>query len=117
MPLNPQGFSGIEAHNAFNVAVSFVTNTNWQNYSGEAAMSHLVQMLGLTVQNFLSAATGIALAFAFIRGFARREAAGVGNEEEVSAERALRPGAAGLEGSDAHPIAGSATTSNAIGPA
>ena len=79
LPLNPQEFAGIDAHNAFNVAVSFVTNTNWQNYSGEATMSHLVQMLGLTVQNFLSAATGIALAFALIRGFARREAAGIGN--------------------------------------
>ena len=79
LPLNPQGFAGVDPHNAFNVAVSFVTNTDWQNYSGEATMSHLVQMLGLTVQNFLSAATGIALAFAFIRGFARREAAGLGN--------------------------------------
>ncbi len=79
LPLNPAGFAAVEPHNAFNVAVSFVTNTNWQNYSGETTMSHLVQMLGLTVQNFLSAATGIALAFALIRGFARREAAGLGN--------------------------------------
>ena len=79
LPLNPQGFPGVDPHNAFNIAVSFVTNTNWQNYSGETTMSHLVQMLGLTVQNFLSAATGIALAFALIRGFARREAAGLGN--------------------------------------
>jgi K+-transporting ATPase ATPase A chain len=79
LPLNPQGFAGTSPHLAFNTAVSFVTNTNWQSYSGESTMSHLVQMLGLTVQNFLSAATGIALAFALIRGFARREAAGIGN--------------------------------------
>ena len=85
LPLNPQGFAGLEPHLAFNTAVSFVTNTNWQSYSGEATMSHLTQMLGLTVQNFLSAATGIALAFALIRGFARRPAVdgaptpGIGN--------------------------------------
>ncbi len=79
LPLNPQGFAGVETLLAFNTAVSFVTNTNWQNYAGEATLSHLSQMLGLTVQNFLSAATGIAVAFAFIRGFARREAAGIGN--------------------------------------
>ncbi len=72
LPLNPQGFGGVETLLAFNTAVSFVTNTNWQNYGGETAMSHLSQMLGLTVQNFLSAATGLAIAFAFIRGFARR---------------------------------------------
>ncbi len=79
LPLNPQGFASVETLLAFNTAVSFVTNTNWQNYGGEATMSYLSQMLGLTVQNFLSAATGIAVAFAFIRGFARREAAGIGN--------------------------------------
>jgi potassium-transporting ATPase potassium-binding subunit len=79
LPLNPQGFAGVTPHLAFNTAVSFVTNTNWQSYSGETTMSHLVQMAGLTVQNFLSAATGIALAFALIRGFARREATGIGN--------------------------------------
>ena len=79
LPLNPQGFAGVTPHLAFNTAVSFVTNTNWQSYSGESTMSHLVQMAGFTVQNFLSAATGIALAFALIRGFARREAAGIGN--------------------------------------
>ena len=64
---------------AFNTAVSFTTNTNWQWYSGEAALSNLSQMLGLTIHNFLSAATGIALAFAFFRGFARREAGSIGN--------------------------------------
>ncbi len=79
LPLNPQGFGGVETLLAFNTAVSFVTNTNWQNYGGESTLSHLSQMLGLTVQNFLSAATGIAIAFAFIRGFARRQVAGIGN--------------------------------------
>ena len=79
LPLNPQGFSGVENLLAFNTAVSFVTNTNWQNYGGESTLSHLSQMLGLTVQNFLSAATGIAVAFALIRGFARRQASGIGN--------------------------------------
>lgn len=69
LPLNPQGFDGIPPFLAFNTAISFVTNTNWQAYSGEAAMSHLSQMAGLAVQNFLSAATGIALAFAVIRAF------------------------------------------------
>ena len=79
LPLNPQGFSGVETLLALNTAVSFVTNTNWQNYGGETTLSHLSQMLGLTVQNFLSAATGIAAAFALIRGFARRQAGGIGN--------------------------------------
>jgi len=78
LPLNPQGFGGVAPDLAMNTAVSFVTNTNWQSYGGETTMSHLTQMLGLTVQNFLSAATGIALAFALIRGFARRESAGIG---------------------------------------
>lgn len=79
LPLNPQGFAGLEPHLAFNTAVSFTTNTNWQSYSGEATMSHLSQMVGLTFHNFASAATGIALAFALFRGFARREATGIGN--------------------------------------
>lgn len=79
LPGNPQGFAGIGADGAFNTAVSFTTNTNWQWYSGEATLSHLSQMLGLTIHNFLSAATGIAIAFALFRGFARREAKGVGN--------------------------------------
>ena len=64
LPLNPQGFAGVSPDSAFNTAVSFVTNTNWQGYAGESTMSHLTQMLALTVQNFLSAATGIAVAFA-----------------------------------------------------
>jgi K+-transporting ATPase ATPase A chain len=70
LPFNPQGLDGIPAWLAFNTAVSFVTNTNWQAYSGEVAMSHLSQMAGLTVQNFLSAATGIVLALALCRAFA-----------------------------------------------
>ena len=79
LPLNPQGFGAVKPMLALNTAVSFVTNTNWQNYAGEQTMSHLSQMLGLTTQNFLSASTGIAIAFAFIRGFARKQASGVGN--------------------------------------
>jgi K+-transporting ATPase ATPase A chain len=79
LPLNEPGYASVGADGAFNTAISFATNTNWQWYSGEAAMSNLSQMLALTVHNFTSAATGIALAFALFRGFARREAAGVGN--------------------------------------
>ena len=79
LPLNPQHFGAIAPDSALNSAVSFVTNTNWQGYSGESAMGNLVQMLGFTVQNFLSAATGIAVAFALIRGFARRDSATIGN--------------------------------------
>ncbi|MEQ1783836.1 MAG: potassium-transporting ATPase subunit KdpA, partial [Hyphomonadaceae bacterium] len=70
LPLNPQGFGPVPANVAMNTAVSFVTNTNWQAYGGESTMSHLTQMAGLTVQNFLSAAAGIAIAVAFARGFA-----------------------------------------------
>jgi len=79
LPLNPQGLPGVAPDLAFNTAVSFVTNTNWQSYVGETTMSYLTQMLGLAVQNFVSAATGIALAVALIRGFARRSAKGIGN--------------------------------------
>ena len=79
LPFNPQGFAGVSPDLALDTAISFVTNTNWQSYSGEATLSNLSQMIGCTVQNFLSAATGIAVAFALIRGFARREAAGIGN--------------------------------------
>ncbi|MFO1151652.1 MAG: potassium-transporting ATPase subunit KdpA [Alsobacter sp.] len=79
LPLNPQGFDGVPPDLAFNTAVSFVTNTNWQAYGGETTMSHFSQMAGLTVQNFLSAATGIGLALALVRGFARSSAATVGN--------------------------------------
>jgi K+-transporting ATPase ATPase A chain len=79
LPFNPQGFPAVSGHLAFNTAASFVSNTNWQSYVGEQTMSHLTQMAGLTVHNFVSAATGIALAVAFIRGFARRSARTVGN--------------------------------------
>jgi potassium-transporting ATPase potassium-binding subunit len=79
LPLNPQGFAAVPADLAFNTAVSFVTNTNWQNYAGEATMSHFSQMAGLTVHNFLSAATGMALAIAFTRAFTRSRIATLGN--------------------------------------
>lgn len=79
LPLNQRALAGIGADGAFNTAISFATNTNWQWYSGEAALSNLSQMLGLAIHNFLSAATGIAIAFALFRGFARRETAGIGN--------------------------------------
>ncbi len=79
LPFNPQGMAGTSPHLTFNTAVSFVTNTNWQSYGGETTLSYLTQMLGLTVHNFVSAATGIALAIALIRGFARRSARTVGN--------------------------------------
>src|SRR6478735_1563917 len=79
LPFNPAAMAGVPADLAFNTATSFVTNTNWQNYGGEGTMSYFVQMAGLTVQNFLSAATGIALAVALIRGFSRASARTVGN--------------------------------------
>ncbi|HVJ52553.1 MAG TPA: potassium-transporting ATPase subunit KdpA [Aliidongia sp.] len=79
LPLNPQGQSALAPDLALNTAVSFVTNTNWQFYSGETTMSYFTQMLGLTVHNFVSAATGVALAIALIRGFARRSAKTLGN--------------------------------------
>ena len=74
LPLNPQGFDAVPPDLAFNTSVSFITNTNWQNYGGETTISHLTQMLGLTVHNFLSAATGLAMAFALVRAFARSAA-------------------------------------------
>jgi K+-transporting ATPase ATPase A chain len=79
LPFNPQGQTGVEQSLAFNTSVSFVTNTNWQSYVPETTMSYLTQMAGLTVHNFVSGATGIALALALIRGFSRREAKTVGN--------------------------------------
>jgi K+-transporting ATPase ATPase A chain len=79
LPLNPQGLPGLSWHLALNTAVSFVANTNWQSYSGETTLSYFNQMAGLTVQNFLSAATGIAVVFALIRAFARRSASTLGN--------------------------------------
>lgn len=79
LPFNPQAMTAISPDSAFNTAISFVTNTNWQGYAGESTMSYLTQMLGLTVQNFLSAATGAAVVIALIRGFARHSAARIGN--------------------------------------
>jgi K+-transporting ATPase ATPase A chain len=79
LPFNPAGQSAVEEGLSFNTAISFITNTNWQNYGGESTMSYLVQMFGLTHQNFLSAATGIVLAMALIRGFTRHSARTVGN--------------------------------------
>ncbi len=79
LPLNPQGLAAVAPDSSFNTAVSFATNTNWQGYVGEATMSYLTQMLGLAVQNFLSAAAGIAVLIAVIRGFTRRQAAEIGN--------------------------------------
>ncbi|TPM25580.1 potassium-transporting ATPase subunit KdpA [Mesorhizobium sp. B2-3-4] len=79
LPYNPAGMSAVDPALAFNTAASFMTNTNWQNYGGESTMSYLVQMAGLTVQNFVSAATGIAIAIALIRGFARASGKSIGN--------------------------------------
>ena len=79
LPFNPKGFGGVAADLAFNTSLSFITNTNWQNYSGETTLSHLTQMLGLTVHNFVSAGSGLAMAFAFVRGFSRTESPTIGN--------------------------------------
>jgi K+-transporting ATPase ATPase A chain len=79
LPLNPAGFSAVSPDSSFNTAASFATNTNWQGYGGESTMSYLTQMLAMTVQNFLSAATGMAIVAALIRGFARRSATTIGN--------------------------------------
>ena len=79
LPFNPQGLPAVSPDSAFNTAISFVTNTNWQGYGGEATMSYLTQMLGLTVQNFLSAATGIVVVVALVRGFARHSTQAIGN--------------------------------------
>jgi K+-transporting ATPase ATPase A chain len=79
LPLNPQGMAAVTPDSAFNTAISFVTNTNWQGYGGETTMSYLTQMLALTVQNFLSAATGIVVVIALVRGFARHSAQAIGN--------------------------------------
>src|SRR5579863_10529952 len=79
LPLNPQAFANVSPDSSFNTALSFITNTNWQGYSGESTMSYLTQMAGLAVQNFMSAATGIVVAFALIRGLARHSSATIGN--------------------------------------
>jgi len=79
LPLNPQGFGAVTPDSAFNTAISFMANTNWQGYGGESTMGYLVQMLGLTVQNFLSAATGLVVVIALVRGFSRHSASAIGN--------------------------------------
>ena len=79
LPLNPQGFGGVAPDLAFNTAVSFTTNTNWQAYSGESTMSYFTQMAGLAYHNFVSAAVGISVAIAFIRGIAQKEKDTLGN--------------------------------------
>jgi potassium-transporting ATPase potassium-binding subunit len=79
LPLNPQHFAAVSPDSAMNTAISFASNTNWQGYAGESTMSYLTQMLGLAVQNFLSAATGIAVLVAVVRGFSRRSASGLGS--------------------------------------
>ncbi len=79
LPLNPQQLANVSPDSSFNTAISFVTNTNWQGYGGETTMSHLTQMLGLAVQNFVSAAAGIAVLIAMIRGFARGSSESIGN--------------------------------------
>ena len=79
LPINPQGMTAVSPDSSFNTAISFVTNTNWQGYGGESTMSHLTQMLALTVQNFFSAATGIAVVWALIRGFIAKSSGTVGN--------------------------------------
>ena len=79
LPLNPQAFGAVTPDSAFNTAISFMSNTNWQGYGGESTMSYLTQMLGLAVQNFLSAATGIVVVIALVRGFARHSAKAIGN--------------------------------------
>src|SRR5262249_47953526 len=79
LPFNPQGLAGVSPDLALNTSISFTTNTNWQNYGGESTLSYLVQMAGLTMHNFVSAATGIAVAIALTRGFARKSAQTVGN--------------------------------------
>ncbi len=79
LPLNPQDMGAVSADSAFNTAASFITNTNWQGYGGESTMSYLTQMFALAVQNFVSAATGMAVLVALVRGFVRKEAKGIGN--------------------------------------
>src|SRR5205823_816573 len=79
LPLNPQGMAAVTPDSSFNTAMSFATNTNWQGYGGESTMSYLTQMLGLNVQNFVSAATGMATVAAFIRGFSRVTTRDIGN--------------------------------------
>ena len=87
LPFNPQKLAGVSSHSSFNTAASFTTNTNWQGYGGEVTMSYLSQMAGLAYQNFVSAAVGMALAIAFIRGIARREKDALGPAAQLAAAR------------------------------
>ena len=87
LPGNPTGVGAVSPAVAFNTAVSFVTNTNWQSYSGESTMSHLTQMSGLAVQNFVSAAVGMAVAIALVRGLVRRRSVTIGNFSRVHIAR------------------------------
>jgi K+-transporting ATPase ATPase A chain len=105
LPFNPQKQPGVEQSLALNTSVSFITNTNWQSYVPETTMGYLVQMAGLTVHNFVSAATGIGMALALIRGFSRREAKAVGNfwvdltrATLYSADRSCRDTRSGMAG-------------------
>jgi len=84
LPLNPQGLGPLSEHLAFNTAVSFTTNTNWQSYGGESTMSYFSQMVGLTFHNFVSAATGIAIAAALVRAIARHSVKTIGNLGSIS---------------------------------
>jgi potassium-transporting ATPase potassium-binding subunit len=79
LPLNPRGFSGISSDLAFNIAISFITNANWQAYGGKTTLSHLSQMVGLTANNFYDSATAMAIAVALIRALSRNESATIGN--------------------------------------
>ena len=95
LPLNPQALAAVSPDSSFNTAVSFATNTNWQGYGGESTMSYLTQMLGLAVQNFLSAATGMAVLVALVRGFVRKEAKAIGNFwVDLDADDRLHPDSA-----------------------
>ena len=98
LPLNPQGFGPLSPHLAFNTAVSFTTNTNWQSYGGESTMSYLSQMVALALHNFVSAATGIAIAAALVRGIARHSAKTLGNFWVDLVRVDLLPAAADLPG-------------------
>jgi len=98
LPLNPQRFVAVNPDLAFNTATSFTTNTNWQNYGGESTMSYFSQMVGLAFHNFVSAATGIAIAAALVRAIARHSAKTIGNFWGRLGSRHLLPAAADLPG-------------------
>ena len=115
LPLNPQALANVSPDSAFNTAVSFASNTNWQGYGGETTMSYLTQMLGLAVQNFLSAATGIVVVIALIRGFSRHSAQSIasgGLEPEAGgANHSSRPNTRSWPGAEPKRADSSASTS------